>query len=68
MKRLFTVTKRMEAVFRETGHNRVLEPGQKIFAEYPIVPGNGMVVFEQDNTEFETAESAFLSSTEIANP
>lgn len=63
-KRLFLVTASFTAVHVETGGQRTLEAGEKLFVEFPV-PATGTVTFEQDNHEFQVGASIFIASTAL---
>ena len=48
-----------------SGGQRLLNTGEELFAEYPISHSRRIVVFEQDNEEFEVDAGTFDSHTEL---
>jgi len=66
-KRLFVVTQLLKATFCETGKPRDFSPNQELFAEYPLSPVDGYVIFEQDGIQFRTAEVDFVAGTRLKN-
>jgi hypothetical protein len=67
MARLFVVTASFAAVHIETGGQRMLKAGEKLFAEFPA-PATRVVTFEQDNHEFQVGAPIFLASTALDKP
>lgn len=61
-KRLFVVN--LSFVARHvSGERRTFQVGEKLFADFPIETVAGIVLFEQDNEQFEADAKTFLAST-----
>ncbi|HZQ68111.1 MAG TPA: hypothetical protein VFA68_06300 [Terriglobales bacterium] len=61
-KRLFLVTAPFSAFPSSGDHPRTLQTGQALFSEYPVAQ-RGVVIFEQDNQEFQTDAKTFNRCT-----
>ena len=51
-----------------SGAQRTFQKGEELFAEFPIQPEGGIVLFEQDNEQFEADAKTFLASTVLKDP
>jgi hypothetical protein len=64
--RLIVVTAPFTATHPETENRRTLK-AQTLFAENSVL-STGVVLFEQDNQEFQVEEAIFIASTALNNP